>query len=84
MEEDIKNLRVEVEVLKKRVEALEKSERHRKILSIIRFVIVFILIVAIVLAGIYFYQQMQNYYNQLNNVINNPFDMFSGFDLPTF
>ena len=84
MEDEIKNLKLEIEVLKKRVASLESIERRKKIFGIIKLVLGIAFLIALALVAYYFYQQLQGYYNQLNNMITNPFDMFSGFDLPTF
>ncbi len=82
--EDIKSLKLEIEVLKKRVEILENRERRRKIFAIIKAVLVVIVIIAIIFAGLYLYQMIKGYYDQLNNMVTNPFDLFSGINLPTF
>ncbi|MBR3660586.1 MAG: hypothetical protein IKN63_01615 [Bacilli bacterium] len=84
MEEEVKKLKLEIEVLKKRIATLEGIERRRKIFAIIKIVLIITIFVALALVGYQFYQKMMNYYNQLNNIVTNPFDMFSELNLPTF
>ena len=47
--EENKNLKLEIEVLKKRVTALENKERRRKILGLIKLIIMVVLIAFVAL-----------------------------------
>ena len=72
MEEEIRQLKLEIEVLKKRVHTLEQIENRRKIIRIIKIVIYIIIIMAIVFWGIKLYNQIVDYYNNVNSMISNP------------
>lgn len=77
MDDEIKNLKLEIEVLKKRVASLEAIENRRKIFKIIKIIIIIILVIIIGIVGYNFYKYLINYYEQLNNMINNPLDIFN-------
>ena len=47
--EENKNLKLEIEVLKKRVTALENKERRRKLIGLIKAIITIILIIFVAL-----------------------------------
>ena len=76
MNEEIKELKLEIEVLKKRIAVLEGIENRRKIVKIIKAVIVVALIIAIAIFGYKLYKDLLNYYNQINNMVNNPLSIF--------
>ena len=64
--EENKNLKLEIEVLKKRVTALENKERRRKILGLIKAIITIILIIFISLKLYEYYQKIIDVYNSFN------------------
>ena len=72
MEEEIKNLKLEVKVLKERIAHLEAKERTRKIIRIIKIVIILAIIIVIIIYGYKWYQDMMNYYNQIKDFVDNP------------
>ena len=61
--EENKNLKLEIEVLKKRVASLENKERRRKILGLIKVIIMVVLIVALKLYE--YYQKIIDVYNSV-------------------
>ena len=63
--EENKNLKLEIEVLKKRVTALENKERRRKILGLIKAIITIILIIFISLKLYEYYQKIIDVYNSV-------------------
>ena len=83
MNEEINNLKLEIEVLKKRVASLESIERRRKISKIIKIAIYVVILIAVAMAGYKFYQQMSDYYNNINNMLTNPFSAFTDFTKKT-
>lgn len=56
--EENKNLKLEIEVLKKRVAALENKERRRKIVGLIKAIITIILIIFVALKLYEYYQKI--------------------------
>lgn len=64
--EENKNLKLEIEVLKKRVTALENKERRRKIVGFIKAIIMVILIVFVVLKLYEYYQKIIDLSNSFN------------------
>ena len=76
MDEEIKNLKLEIEVLKKRIAHLEGIENRRKIVKIIKIVIIVVMIVAIGIFAYQWYGKIMDYYNQINNYLNNPLQGF--------
>lgn len=64
--EENKNLKLEIEVLKKRVTALENKERRRKIVGFIKAIITIILIVFIALKLYEYYQKIIDLSNSFN------------------
>ena len=63
--EENKNLKLEIEVLKKRVTALENKERRRKIIGFIKSIIMVILIVFVGLKLYEYYQKIIDVYNSV-------------------
>ena len=63
--EENKNLKLEIEVLKKRVAALENKERRRKIVGFIKAIIMVILIVFVGLKLYEYYQKIIDVYNSV-------------------
>ena len=84
MEDEVKRLKQEIDVLKKRIEILEGIERRRKVFKIIKIAIGVIIIIGIILAGLYFYQVLKGYYDSINEIIKNPFGSLGISGLPTF
>lgn len=76
MEESVKNLQLEVKVLKQKVADLEAKERRRNIIKIIKAVIIIALLITIFIYGYKWYQEMSNYYNNIKNVLDNPLQGF--------
>ncbi len=74
MEKEIKNLKVEIQILSKRIAYLEKKENRRKIFSMIRFLINFVIIIIIGLLIYQYYQKIIDIYNQIEK-----FDLSSSF-----
>ena len=72
MEDKVKSLELEIEVLKQKVSVLEAKERNRKIFKMIKIIIAIVLLVLIFIFGYKLYQQLTNYYNQIKDVIDNP------------
>ncbi len=72
MEDEIKNLKLEIDVLKKRISYLESKERNRKIIGIIKGIVIAVLLILIIIYGYKLLQEMMNYYNQVKDVLNNP------------
>ena len=64
--EENKNLKLEIEVLKKRVTALENKERRRKIVGFIKVIIMVILIVFVGLKLYEYYQKIIDLSNSFN------------------
>ena len=64
--EENKNLKLEIEVLKKRVTALENKERRRKIVGLIKAIITIILIIFVALKLYEYYQKIIDVYNSFN------------------
>lgn len=64
--EENKNLKLEIEVLKKRVAALENKERRRKIVGFIKAIIMVILIVFVGLKLYEYYQKIIDLSNSFN------------------
>ena len=63
--EENKNLKLEIEVLKKRVTALENKERRRKIVVFIKSIIMVVLIVFVGLKLYEYYQKIIDVYNSV-------------------
>ena len=61
-----KELKLEIEVLKKRVEALESKERRRKILGLVKVIITIILIIFVGLKLYEYYQKIIDLSNSFN------------------
>ncbi len=72
MEDEIKNLKLEIDVLKKRISYLENKERNRKIIGIIKGIVITVLLILIIIYGYKLLQEMMNYYNQVKDVLNDP------------
>ncbi len=72
MEDEIKNLKLEIDVLKKRISYLESKERNRKIIGIIKGIVITVLLILIIIYGYKLLQEMMNYYNQVKDVLNDP------------
>ena len=83
MNDEINRLKLEIDVLKKRVASLESIERRRKILKIIKISIYVIILIIIIIAAYNFYQQMTDYYNKINDMVTNPFNAFTNFTKKT-
>ena len=66
MEEEIKKLKLEIEVLKERISSLEIIEQGRKIKSIIKFIVTLVIIIIISLVLYNLYQKLIEFYNSLN------------------
>ena len=64
--EENKNLKLEIEVLKKRVTALENKERRRKIVGLIKEIIMVVLIVFVGLKLYEYYQKIIDLSNSFN------------------
>lgn len=64
--EENKNLKLEIEVLKKRVTALENKERRRKIVGLIKAIITIILIIFVALKLYEYYQKIIDLSNSFN------------------
>ena len=64
--EENKNLKLEIEVLKKRVAALENKERRRKIVGLIKVIIMVVLIVFVGLKLYEYYQKIIDLSNSFN------------------
>ena len=64
--EENKNLKLEIEVLKKRVASLENKERRRKIVGIIKAIITIILIIFVSLKLYEYYQKIIDLSNSFN------------------
>lgn len=64
--EENKNLKLEIEVLKKRVTALENKERRRKIVGLIKAIITIILIIFVGLKLYEYYQKIIDLSNSFN------------------
>lgn len=64
--EENKNLKLEIEVLKKRVASLENKERRRKIVGLIKAIITIILIIFVALKLYEYYQKIIDVYNSFN------------------
>ena len=64
--EENKNLKLEIEVLKKRVTALENKERRRKIVGLIKAIIMVVLIVFVALKLYEYYQKIIDLSNSFN------------------
>ena len=76
MEEEIKSLKLEIEVLKKRIVALERIENRRKTVKIIKYAIITIIIIVAAIYGYKLYKEFIDYYNQIQNFMENPLKAF--------
>ena len=65
MNNEIEELKLEIQVLKKRIEILEGIENRRKIFKIIKFLIYIIVIILVILFA-------YNFYNKIIDMLNNP------------
>lgn len=63
MEDRIKELELEIDVLDKRVKHLERIENRRKIISIIKTVIIIVLLGALAISLYDVYQKIMDFYN---------------------
>lgn len=63
------DLRLEIEILKQRVERLEKIENRRRISSLIKTFIVIITLVFIGLEFYKYYQKVAEFVNQFNKLL---------------
>lgn len=63
------DLKLEIEVLKKRVERLEQIENRRRISSLIKTFIVIITLVFIGLEFYKYYQKVADFVNQFNKLL---------------
>lgn len=63
--EENKNLKLEIEVLKKRVASLENKERRRKIIGFIKVIIMVVLIAFVALKLYEYYQKIIDVYNSV-------------------
>ena len=64
--EENRNLKLEIEVLKKRVASLENKERRRKIVGFIKVIIMVVLIVFVGLKLYEYYQKIIDLSNSFN------------------
>lgn len=76
MNDDIKNLKLEIEVLKRRIASLEAIERRRNIVKIIKVVIIIIIVIVIFIFAYKWYNEIMDFYNQVKNFMNNPLKSF--------
>ena len=76
MEDEVKELKLEIEVLKKRLSHLEGIENRRKIFKIIKITIGVIVIIALALLIYSFYQQINEFNNSITEFYNNPLKVF--------
>ena len=65
MEDRIKELELEIDVLDKRVKHLERIENRRKIISIIKTVIIIVLLGALAISLYDVYQKIMDFYNSV-------------------
>ncbi len=72
MEDKIKDLELEIKVLKQRVSELEAKERTRNIFKIIKIIIIIIILIFIIIYGYKFYTNFMKYYDEIKGVIDNP------------
>ena len=84
MENEIENLKLEIKVLQKRIESLERQRARERIIKIIKLVIFVFIIGSIVITGYHYYQEIKSYYDQISNMVTNPFNVLPSIDLPTF
>lgn len=63
MEEEIKKLNLEIEILKERISILEKIEQGRKIKNIIKITLSMIIIIIMGIVLYNFYQKLIEFYN---------------------
>ena len=76
MNDDIKNLKLKIDILKKRVNYLETIERRRKISKIIKIVVIVIIIIIIGIFAYKWYKEIMDFYNKVKNFMNNPLKSF--------
>ena len=76
MEEEIKDLKLEIEVLKQRISDLESKERTRTIFKVIKYIIIVVIIVLLIIYGYKFYTDFMKYYNEIKGVMDNPLKQF--------
>lgn len=67
--DEINNLKLEIEVLKKRISALEAIERRRLIINIIKLSVTIIVVVILVYIA-------YSYYQKVIDLLNNPLKGF--------
>ena len=76
MNSEVENLKLEIEVLKKRVAHLEGIENRRKIIAIIKVLIVIIMIGIIAYFALKLYGKYTEMYGQLEEFYKNPLKSF--------
>ena len=69
---EVDKLKLEIEVLKKRISHLERIETRRKIIASIKIIIVVAIIIVICYFGYKFYNQFQDLYNKFTELSKNP------------
>ena len=72
MEEEVKRLKLEIDVLRKRVSELEKIERKRRSIRIIKALAIIVIIIIIAIYAYKWYDKIMDFYNQVNEFMNNP------------
>ena len=77
MNEEINNLKLEIEILKKRITELELIERRRQIVKIIKAVLITLIIIVIVIFAYKWYKEINDLYSEVSNFLNNPLKIFN-------
>lgn len=62
MEKELENLKIEIKVLKERINYLEKKERRRTIFTIIKFLIIVFIIIIVIITIYNLYQDIVKLY----------------------
>ncbi len=76
MEEEIKNLKLEINVLKKRIASLEAIRRRENIIKIIKSILIIAALITIAIYVYNWYTQIMGVYNQTQDFLNDPLKFF--------
>lgn len=78
--DEIKELKLEVEVLKRRLNRLENIENRRKVIAFVKALIIICIIVFLIVEGYKYYQKVMELYKDVSSLYNN----MQNFDIKSF
>ena len=71
MDNKIKDLELEIKVLKQRINILETKEKNKKIFKIIKYIIIIVVLLLLLIYGYKFYNDFLKTYKEIKNIVNN-------------